>query len=160
MSLSSYLPKSQSSRNRGQAVLWYVLLGIAVACAFAIVCGPALAIVAVGAAVGAFLGALFCPIIGCDILLEDLRRDALKSLGVGAYMIGGAFIMLRAIQWAVGDVYSVGTPLYIGFGPLLFFLFTVVVLVRTLWDTGPVEAIIVSGATLIGAAVTSTMIGG
>ena len=104
-----------------------------------------------GAATGAFLAAMICPCIGCDAVLDDLRLDIVKCLGMGAYLVGGTWGMVVGVKWLVTNAWGMKTPVSISGGLLLFFLFTVGLVAKLLWsDIDKVEAVVITFGSLIG----------
>ena len=140
------------------------LLGVTAA--LAVVCSvvawwgvPAVAAI-LGGAVGAFVGGLVCPLLGLDVVLDDLRRDLAKCLGVGAYIVGGTWAVIVGLGWVVRTVHGEDAPVFVSGGLLLLVAFTVALVVKTLWsDSDNPEVVVVTFAALIGvfAAVSMTV---
>jgi hypothetical protein len=104
-----------------------------------------------GAATGAFLAALICPCIGCDVVLDDLRLDIVKCLGLGAYLVGGTWGMVVGVKWLVTMAWGMKTPVFISGGLILLFVFTVGLVAKLLWsDIDKVEAVVITFGSLIG----------
>ena len=104
-----------------------------------------------GAATGAFLAAMICPCIDCDVVLDDLRFDIVKCLGIGGYLVGGTWGMVVGVKWLVAKVWGMGTPVFISGGLILFFVFTVGLVAKLLWsDIDKVEAVVITFGALIG----------
>ena len=105
----------------------------------------------VGAAAGAFLAAMICPCVGCDVVLDDLRWDIVKCLGLGGYLVGGTWGMVAGVKWLVTKAWGVETPVFISGGLILLFVFTVGLVAKLLWsDIDKVEAVVLTFGSLIG----------
>jgi len=114
--------------------------------------GAPIVMVILGGTAGGFVAALSCPYIGCDHVLDNIRRDILKCLALAAYLILGFWVALAAMRALVESVHGPQTPLFVTQGIVIAFFFTVVLLAKVLWtDNGKFEAAIVALGTMFGA---------
>ena len=116
-------------------------------------------LVILGAAAGAFLAALVWPCIGGDVILDDLRLDALKCLAVGAYLVLGFWAGLLGLRALVGGVHGPEAPVFLTRGVVVFFLFTVGLFAKILWlDSDKFDALIITLGAIVGAVMAGALV--
>ncbi|MGA2033332.1 MAG: hypothetical protein ABSG68_13825 [Thermoguttaceae bacterium] len=124
---------------------------VAVVCSLIAWWGAVAVVAMFGAAAGAFCGALICPYLGCDVVLDDLRLDIAKCLALGGYYVGGVWVICVGLKWLVAQVFGAAAPVIVPAGLLLLFVFTAGLVVRFLWPLAEsMEAVIITFGSLLG----------
>ncbi len=146
-------------RSPLQFTIWqmFVLTTVVALICSAAATWHAAVLLVIAAAIGAFLGALICPWVGLEYVLDDLRMDLLRCLVVGAYLVGAAWAIWSGMGWLAhyyrGEVLSgaIAGRIWLMHGGLLLCLpFSVGLLVQFLWPKNDkIETVIVTFATLL-----------
>ncbi len=109
------------------------------------------ALALLGATGGAFVGAMVCPLIGGEEMLGDLRRGVAKCLGVGVYLVGGAWIAVVGLKDWLAHVLGSGASVSAPAAVILVLVVTVGFLVKVLWpDSRTIDTALVSLGAVIG----------
>ena len=81
---------------------------VAVACSLSSCFGWAWTALALAPAAGAFAGALACPWIGMDYVLDNLQADVFRCLTVGFYIAGVSWGLMAVLPWLLVLIANVG----------------------------------------------------
>ena len=127
---------------------------VAVVCSLASFVGWVWIAIALAPAAGAFLGALACPWVGLDYVLDNIQADVFRCLALGIYtaVLGRVTIgiagLLAICLVPVAGLWAVLVSLACFGG----FLFSLIMLVRRLWPLADKGEIVVVAGTAIFAA--------
>jgi hypothetical protein len=133
-----------------------MILTTVVACACSLVAwwGVLAVVAALGAALGAFCVALICPWIGCDVVLDRISLDIVKCLGLGAYIVGGAWATFAGLRWLVVQANGPGASVFVPGGVTLLFVLTARLFAKALWPlVDDLETVLVTLGSCVGAIV-------
>ena len=133
---------------------------VAVACSLSSCFGWKWIALALAPAAGAFLGALVCPWVGLDYVLDNLRADVCRCLTVGFYLAGVSGGLIAVLPWLLHFIVDVGgLGILLTVGAVVLVLVGLFFVVRWLWplaDKG--EIVVVATAAILGTLVAAVLL--
>ena len=128
---------------------------VAVACSLSSCFGWKWTALALAPAAGAFVGALACPWIGMDYVLDNLQADVFRCLAVGFYIAGVIWGLMAVLTWLLVLIANVGgVGIFLSIGSVVLVLIGLFFVVRWLWPLADrSEIFVIATAALVAALV-------